>query len=62
MVGTLSRNAFWRVGIFRLAVAVCLLFLLLTVIAMLLYPGGTMANHHSQGYTFFLNFFSDLGR
>jgi hypothetical protein len=58
----ISRNAFWQVGVFRIIIALCILFFLLTIIAMLLYPGGTMVYPHTQGYSFFLNFFSDLGR
>lgn len=41
--------------------AVCLLFLILTTLAMLLYPGGTHVDHRTEGYLFFQNFFSDLG-
>lgn len=58
----LSGKAFWQIGVFRITVAASVLFFLLTIIAMLLYPGGTMADPHTQGYSFFLNFFSDLGR
>jgi|SRR5579859_5201867 len=62
MLGRLSRSAFWQVGVFRITIAGSILFFLLTIIAMLLYPGGTMVDPHMQGYSFFLNFFSDLGR
>lgn len=62
MMGRLSRNAFWQVGVFRITITVSILFFLLTFIAMLLYPGGTMTDPHSHGYSFFLNFLSDLGR
>jgi hypothetical membrane protein len=37
-------------------------FVALTTIAMLIYPGGTMADPASPNYRFFANFFSDLGR
>ena len=37
-------------------------FVILTGLAMLCYPGGTVNNHHSVGYSFLQNFFSDLGR
>jgi len=47
---------------FRLTVMISLLFFLLTIIAMFLYPGGTTLHHHARGYTFFENFLSDLGR
>jgi hypothetical protein len=57
-----SWNAFWQIGVFRLIVAAGICFCLLTVIAMLLYPGGTMTDPHRHGYAFFSNFLSDLGR
>ena len=40
----------------------CAQFVVLTLLAMLLYPGGTMADPSTQRYSFFHNFFSDLGR
>ena len=40
----------------------CVQFLGLTLLAMLLYPGGTMADPGTRSYSFFHNFFSDLGR
>ena len=58
----ISWDAFWQVGAFRITVVVSILFFVLTTIAMLLYPGGTLINPHSHGYSFFLNFLSDLGR
>lgn len=39
-----------------------LLFIILTVIAMIIYPGGTFDNHNATRYIFLENFFSDLGR
>ena len=39
-----------------------LLFIILNSVAMLLYPGTTYHDHAVQGYSFGLNFFSDLGR
>lgn len=44
-----------------LVMAACFLFPVLTILAMLFYPGGTRANPHTQGYSFFENFFSELG-
>lgn len=41
--------------------AVCVIFVVLTAVAMLLYPGGTKTDHSTPGYSFFQNFFSDLG-
>jgi hypothetical membrane protein len=40
----------------------CAQFVILTAVAMLFYPGGTFANSATKGYSFFRNFFSDLGR
>ncbi|MCY3413109.1 MAG: hypothetical protein INQ03_15835 [Candidatus Heimdallarchaeota archaeon] len=37
-------------------------FIILTLIAMLIYPGGSMLNPTSEHYSFHNNFFSDLGR
>lgn len=37
------------------------LFVVLSVAAMLAYPGGALYDHGSHGYLFFQNFFSDLG-
>ncbi len=57
----LPKNAFWQVGVFRIVMLVALLFFLLITISMILYPGGTKADHNTQGYSFFTNFLSDLG-
>ena len=59
---SLPHNAFWQVGVFRLVVIIGLLFYLLITLSMLLYPGGTKADPHTQGYSFFTNFLSDLGQ
>lgn len=40
----------------------CVQFIVLTTIAMFYYPGGTYTNHDAVGYSFWYNFFSDLGR
>jgi hypothetical membrane protein len=37
-------------------------FVVLTLVAMLAYPGGTVTDPTTTGYSFFRNFFSDLGR
>lgn len=47
---------------FLLSTAAGLLFLLLTLPAMWLYPGSTINDPTTTGYLFFRNFFSDLGR
>lgn len=48
-------------SLFRAIAAVCVLFVVLTVVAMLTYGGGTAMDPASPGYSFFRNFFSDLG-
>jgi len=48
--------------IFPLTVIGGIQFLILTVIAMITYTGGTRLDPTSKGYSFFSNFFSDLGR
>lgn len=39
----------------------CLLFVVLTVIAMLVYPGGSVDDHSAPGYSFTHSFLSTLG-
>ena len=39
-----------------------ILFVILTTIAMMAYPGGTFLNPTAPGYSFTQNYFSDLGR
>ncbi len=48
--------------IYQFVFVACGLFVLLTVIAMFTYPGGTYTGELTSGYDFFRNFFSDLGR
>jgi hypothetical membrane protein len=50
-----------KVAICIVALAGCIQFVLLTIIAMLAYPGGMHPAIASTGYNFFENFFSDLG-
>src|SRR4030065_92850 len=47
--------------LFTLVIAGCLLFVALTALAMLFYPGGTQTDPAAPGYSFFHNFFSELG-
>ncbi len=47
--------------IFDFVLVGCGLFVLLTIIAMLFYPGGTMVEASTVGYSFSHNFFSELG-
>ena len=50
-----------RQYIFLATMVGCIQFVLLTLIAMLFYPGGTHDDPAAPGYSFFNNFFSDLG-
>jgi hypothetical protein len=54
-------HKFWRKDVFNLIIVGCAAFVVLTVIAMLVYPGGTFSDPAKQGYSFFENFFSELG-
>jgi hypothetical protein len=47
--------------IYSLVIVGCVSFIVLTLLAMLLYPGGTATDPSTQGYRFFNNFLSDLG-
>ncbi len=60
----MALEAQWRrvVGPFQLVIAASVVFFVLTVAAMLLYPGGRVGDPQSRGYAFFSNFFSDLGQ
>lgn len=46
---------------FDLVLTGCSLFIILTLLAMFFYPGGTMVDDSTIGYSFFHNFFSELG-
>ncbi len=47
---------------FQLLYTACISFLLFTAIGMIYFPGGTILDHNTKGYSFFNNFFSELGR
>lgn len=51
----------WRERVYFLTTVGCIQFVLLTLVAMVLYPGGTHGDPTTKGYSFFRNFFSDLG-
>lgn len=55
-------STFWQKEVYRYTFFSCGLFVLLTVVAMFTYPGGTYTDGTTMGYNFFRNFFSDLGR
>lgn len=50
-----------RQHVFTIALVACLVFVGLTGIAMLAYPGGTYISPDTVGYSFTNNFFSELG-
>jgi len=52
----------WRERAFGFVLFGCVQFVVLTLAAMVLYPGGTVTDPATRGYSFFHNFFSDLGR
>ena len=51
-----------RKWIFIFGVTVTILFVFLSAYCMVIYPGGTFTNPNAEGYSFFTNYFSDLGR
>lgn len=57
-----GKRVFRRERLLAWVVAGCGQFVPLTLVAMLTYPGGTVADPTTEGYAFFRNFFSDLGR
>lgn len=57
----LSRSASWQKRAFSWAIVGCVQFVVLTLAAMLFYPGGTVSDATTRGYSFFTNFFSELG-
>jgi hypothetical protein len=46
---------------FQFGILACLQFVVLTVVAMVVYPGGTLIEPAASGYPFFRAFFSELG-
>jgi len=52
----------WKKYIYFFMMFGSIQFIILTFIAMLFYQGGTFNNPNIPGYSFFHNFFSDLGR
>ncbi len=54
-------SRFWQRSVFWLVITACLQFVVLTAVAMLFYAGGTRTEPAASGYSFFRNFFSDLG-
>jgi hypothetical protein len=56
------KKIFWQNTVYRYIIFGCGMFVLLTIAAMLAYPGGNVNGDITKGYDFFHNFFSDLGR
>lgn len=52
----------WQRWAFILGMGGSIQYIILTSIAMLFYKGGTYDDPNNPGYSFFINFFSDLGR
>ena len=52
----------WRENVFIFGMIAVILYVILTSIAMLFYAGGTHVDHDAPGYSFWANWFSDLGR
>jgi hypothetical protein len=57
----MKRNALRGSWPFKFALVACVQFVVLTAIAMPLYPGGSFADPTSTRYSFFNNFLSELG-
>jgi hypothetical protein len=57
----LNKLRSWGKRPFQFTMFACVQFVVLTLIAMLLFPGGSVADPNSHGYSFFDNFFSELG-
>ena len=55
-----SKN--WKQNAFIFVIIGSALYVILTFIGMILYPGGNAVDNNQPGYSFFYNFFSDLGR
>lgn len=52
----------WQKRSYALGIFGAIQFILLTLLAMLVYPGGTLHEPNLEQYSFLYNFFSDLGR
>lgn len=51
----------WKEWIFLYGIVAHILYIILILIAMLFYPGGDQLNPDTIGFSFWSNFFSDLG-
>jgi len=57
-----ENNSNWRQWFFILGIIGAIQFVILTILAMYFYDGGTLHQRELRGYSFLLNYFSDLGR
>jgi hypothetical protein len=55
------QSPFWKKHVFSIVLVGCGLFVVMTLLAMVFYPGGTYMDPNTKGYSFFQNFFSELG-
>ena len=51
----------WKEWAYILIIFGCIQYVILTTLAMIFYAGGTAVNKNAPGYSFWANFFSDLG-
>ncbi len=51
----------WQRRAFAIVIVACVQFVVLTLVAMLLYPGGTLRDPNTTGYSFYGSFLSELG-
>jgi hypothetical protein len=61
MISNLPVQYAIRLRTLQAVVMICILFIGMTVAAMVVYPGGTATDNTTSGYEFIGNFFSELG-
>ena len=52
----------WKRWAYILSMVGCAQFIFFTFLGMIFYAGGTYKDPSIEGYSFFMNFFSDIGR
>ena len=62
MVALTARSVSRNRRAFSTVIALCILFVVFTCAAMVLFPGGNSKDHAASSYSFSRNYFSDLGR
>lgn len=58
----MNQKQSWQQWCFKIGIFGALQFLIGTLLAMVIYPGGTIHEPHLETYSFTANYFSDLGR